>query len=1111
MQTQSRSPDISTGIDGNAQHVTPTVIFGTCADEFHGRLAALENLGVVIKQGMAEAMTCTAEDHNRRDDILQQLDDSIQRVVLDRQDPISGLLPASTAHTIHGDYGDAWVRDCVYSIHCVWGLALAHRRRHGAQSGRAWELEQRVLALMRGLLRAMLRQAAKVERFKSSLDPLDALHAKYDSSSGDPVVADDAWGHLQIDATSLFLLQLAQLTRGGCIVIRSRDEVDFIQNLVHYVARAYRTKDYGIWERGDKGNHGLPERNASSIGMAKAALEALDGLDLFGVHGDRSSRLLIPQGAIVRLRRALQSLLPRESASKEADSACLSVIGYPAWAVEDRALVERTQRRIRRELAGAYGYKRFLRDGHQTAVEDVNRLHYEPEELAQFEGIESEWPLFLAFELLTACCEQHWDEARRWHKRLTELAVKRDGEHLYPELYRVPAAAVEKERSHPGSQSRNANSNLPLIWTQSLAWLGEMLLEGLITPDEIDPCNRRVPSALGADAVLVSLAPESDAVREALITDGCPLSADSSVSVLSSAQLKGLLQQAGRNSSLGLSGRPSHRVETEETARAYQRSGRTELFTPAVLEESSSYLADDPEQLFASVVDELHLLQRHWRGPGLPLLMIPVSQASYQRHPDSYRDLSKQLLSGSIETIPVQFKPLNQLLEQAQWVELTDQGTAPTAAVHGTKQLLRNATDLRDLTAAEEQELDDTPLEMLSERLWNSVLLHEQAEVLELLQRRLGPHGIQRTPEDRPVALLQLLEEVYQRGLHCQDWGVVRRCAGAMGMVHPQLEDALTDLLVRQKQVVVGRNYTGDSRLTQPMDSNAIAERITYTSGLDGRERMLEQELLLALDGVARREPSLLRGSLTLQLGQLLLLLTSELAAEQQLTQDEAFEALCCEPPSAIRSRLRAVLSDVEHARAALQRGEQLHISGRVQWSVPDPLDQHPSSGDWLQHRIRLGSLQKVPRDFYAGIWSLLTHCRGLVIGDKLERRNRLNSAVVLEKTAGERNFATQVEHLLSRIEAPEYRQLCCECLLSLMAFVAANPEVQFDDDLALDVVIGHAVRVGWQQTHPSIQSARYPQDKAQAWDQFYRSSPRNCRRWQVVALRELAQQKGLV
>jgi len=242
-----------------------------------------------------------------------------------------------------------------------------------------------------------------------------------------------------------------------------------------------------------------------------------------------------------------------------------------------------------------------------------------------------------------------------------------------------------------------------------------------------------------------------------------------------------------------------------------------------------------------------------------------------------------------------------------------------------------------------------------------------------------------------------------------------------------------------------------------------------------------------------------------------MLLLTSELAVEKTLSQDEAFEALCSEAPHAIRKRLRAVLGDLEHARAALQRGEQLHVSGRVQWSVPDPLEETPGGGDWLQHRIRLGSFQKVPRDFYAGIWSLLQHCRGLVIGDKLERRNRLNSSLVLEKTPGERNFAAQVDHLLSRIKAPEYRQLCSECLLSLMAFVEANPEVRFEDDLALDVVIGHAVRVGWQQSHPSLRPESYPQHKAQAWGQFYRSSPGDCRRWQVTALRELAEQQGLV
>ena len=374
----------------------------------------------------------------------------------------------------------------------------------------------------------------------------------------------------------------------------------------------------------------------------------------------------------------------------------------------------------------------------------------------------------------------------------------------------------------------------------------------------------------------------------------------------------------------------------------------------------------------------------------------------------------------------------------------------------------------------------------------------------------MGSQKVQLSRGKRPIELRQLLAEVYQHGLRCQDWNVVRRCAGAMGMVHPQLEDALTDLLVRQKQVVVGRNYTGESRLNQPQDSTAIAERIERTSGIDARERMLEQELLLALDSMVRREPSLLDGSLTLQLGQLLLLLTSELSGEQGLSQDEAFEVLCCEPPHRIRSRLRTVLTDVDHAKAALKRSEQLHVSGRVQWTVPDPLERRPGNGDWLQHRIRLGSLQQVPRDFYAGIWSLLQHCRGLVIGDKLERRNRLNSRLVLEKTAGERNFATLVDHLLSRIEAPEYRQLCCECLLSLMAFVETNADVRFDDDLALDVVIGHAVRVGWQHTHPSMDVDDYARQKAQAWGQFYLASPGDCRRWQVIALKELTEQHGL-
>ena len=44
---------------------------------------------------------------------------------------------------------------------------------------------------------------------------------------------------------------------------------------------AYVTPDYGIWERGDKSNQSILELNSSSIGMAKAALEAMNKVSYF--------------------------------------------------------------------------------------------------------------------------------------------------------------------------------------------------------------------------------------------------------------------------------------------------------------------------------------------------------------------------------------------------------------------------------------------------------------------------------------------------------------------------------------------------------------------------------------------------------------------------------------------------------------------------------------------------------------------------------------------------------------------------------------------------------------------------------------------------------------
>lgn len=54
-----------------------------------------------------------------------------------------------------------------------------------------------------------------MEAFKYSQSTRDCLHAKYNTHTCATVVGDQEWGHLQMDATSLYLLMLAQMTASG--------------------------------------------------------------------------------------------------------------------------------------------------------------------------------------------------------------------------------------------------------------------------------------------------------------------------------------------------------------------------------------------------------------------------------------------------------------------------------------------------------------------------------------------------------------------------------------------------------------------------------------------------------------------------------------------------------------------------------------------------------------------------------------------------------------------------------------------------------------------------------------------------------------------------------
>ena len=59
------------------------------------------------------------------------------------------------------------------------------------------------------------------------------------NNEGNTAVADNEWGHLQLDATSLYLLMLGEMTSSGLHIVYTLDEVDFVQNLVFYIEQSY--------------------------------------------------------------------------------------------------------------------------------------------------------------------------------------------------------------------------------------------------------------------------------------------------------------------------------------------------------------------------------------------------------------------------------------------------------------------------------------------------------------------------------------------------------------------------------------------------------------------------------------------------------------------------------------------------------------------------------------------------------------------------------------------------------------------------------------------------------------------------------------------------------
>jgi phosphorylase kinase alpha/beta subunit len=375
---------------------------------------------------------------------------------------------------------------------------------------------------------------------------------------------------------------------------------------------------------------------------------------------------------MTRNKITLQSVLPRESNSKEVDGSVLSIIGFPAFAVEDPDVIERTREDAKKKLEGRYGWKRFLRDGHQTTQEDHSRLHYNESELKVFENIESEWPLFFTYMVLEGLFTDNMEQAEEYRKKLDFVTIDSalwDPENprppedyanlepsqrpklacrspsvdlsaapdlrlpLVPELYYVPSESIEAEKQNPHSQKRIPGDNTPLVWALSLYLLGNLIYENLLSPSEIDPLGRRyyVKGDKKDNIVQVVLLSENEELQKVLSTYGLETQTVSQISssftVLPPQALVDVYGALGQNHKLGLTGRPSRPIGTLSTSRLYRIEGHIYAFTPQFMDVDAFYLNSDADYLVSSFETELNFTSEHWHFAGRPTITVVLNNA----------------------------------------------------------------------------------------------------------------------------------------------------------------------------------------------------------------------------------------------------------------------------------------------------------------------------------------------------------------------------------------------------------------------------------------------------------------------------------------------------
>ncbi|NXG60139.1 KPBB kinase, partial [Hemiprocne comata] len=786
-----------------------------------------------------------------------------------------------------------------------------------------------------------------------------------------------------------------------------------------------------------------------------------------------------------RNRQTLCSLLPRESRSHNTDAALLPCLSYPAFALDDEALFSQTLDKIIRKLKGKYGFKRFLRDGYRTALEDKTRRYYKPAEIKLFDGIECEFPLFFIFMIIDGVFRGNPAQVKEYQDLLDPLLQHTsEGCPVVPKYYYVPADFVELEKKNPGSQKRfpsnNGRDGRFFLWGQAVYIIAKLLADKLVSPKDLDPIGRYVPpqdqrnvsmrfsnqGPLENDLVVhVALIAESQRLQVFLNTYGIQTQTPQQVEPIQIWAQKELVKayfHLGVNDKLGLSGRPDRPMGCLGTSKIYRILGKTVVCYSIIFDLSDFYMSQDVMMLIDDIKNALQFIKQYWKMHGRPLFVVLIREdnirgSRFSPILDMLAAFRKGIVGGvKVHVDRVQTLISGAVVEQLDFLRITETEEAPVFKSLEELDLPKHSKVKRQSSTPNASELEQQPdvnindwknkstYEIL-QKLNDCNCLASQALLSSVLLKREGPNFI-----TKEGTVAEHIERIYRRAGSKKLWSVVRFAASLLGKLVDSLAPSITNVLVQGKQVTLGAFGQEEVVISNPLSPGVIKNIIYEKCHLqDEREAVIQQELVIHIGWIISNSPELFRGMLKIRIGWIIHAMKYELKIR---AGDMPAKDLYQMSPSEVKQLLLDVLQPQQQGRC------------------------------WLNRRQIDGCLNRTPAGFYDRVWQILERTpNGLIVAGKFLPQQPTLS----DMTMYEMNFSLLVEDMLQNIDQPEYRQMVVELLMVISVILERNPELEFQDKVDLDKVLQEAFN-DFKKDHSSPKGSEKQHDLTA----FYNTHP---------------------